>query len=106
MKDNIIDQLSCLVAECLSSTGAKARKPFRNNLIKVVILSFAIQVKLNFTQLAKIGDKCVKTFREFCRNQVEWISLNIHLANTYYADRKERSAIVIDHSYRSITQFR
>lgn len=56
---------------------------------------------MNFTQLAKIGDKCEKTFRELFKNKVEWISLNIHLANKYYADRKERSAIVIDHSYLS-----
>lgn len=102
---DIVSQIRGLVEEILTKCDTKVSKSFKSFIIENLIL-YQIMQKVNYTQLARYGSKCEKTYRNNSSNggrKFDAVGFNTCLAKEYFEGCQGCTAIAIDPSYISHT---
>ena len=65
----------------IRKSTAKLNKNFETTIIETIFLYFIINKKVNFSTLAKYGNKIEQTYRNAFKKTFDWFRFNLALAN-------------------------
>ena len=93
-----LNQFAQICQEILAQCSQKVSKTLKRNIAEVLELYMALNSRINFTQMGKIGEHIEQTYRNTFSHEFDWLEFNSLLAQRYFASDK-RKAIAIDPSY-------
>ena len=97
----ISDSLSQYTEICknaIRKSTAKLNKSFETTVIETIFLFFAINKRVNFSELAKCGSKIEQTYRNTFKKNFDWFGFNLALVNQILDDNS-KTTIAIDPSF-------
>lgn len=97
----ISDSLSQYTEICknaIRKSTAKLNKSFETTVIETIFLYFIINKRVNFSTLAKYGNKIEQTYRNAFKKTFDWFGFNLALTNQVL-EINSRKAIAIDPSF-------
>ena len=97
----ILNQLEGSLKKFFRLTSAKINKTFVIDIMEVLLLYLILPQRINFTQLARFGQRGEQTYRNLYSRQFDWLSLNIYIAGEFFKNNNGSKAIAIDPSYIS-----
>ena len=68
--------------------------------METLLLFMVIPRKINFTQLARYGNRCEQCYRQTFSRKFDWVQYNLNLMEKLFG-KNDRKAIAIDPSYIS-----
>mgnify|MGYP002858219998 FL=1 len=93
-----LNQFAQICRQTIEQCSCKVSKTMRRNIAEVLELYMALNSRINFTQMGKIGKHIEQTYRNTFKQDFDWLEFNSILAQQYFASDK-RKAIAIDPSY-------
>ena len=97
----ILNQLEGSLKKFFRLTSAKVNKTFVIDIMEVLLLYLILPQRINFTQLARFGQRGEQTYRNLYSRKFDWLSLNIYIAKEFFKNNNGSKAIAIDPSYIS-----
>lgn len=98
-KSSILNQYCGICNDVVNGFTAKVNKSFKSFLMETLVLYMVIPGRINFLQLGRYSAFSEKRFRRNFSKEVDWLSVNLKLAQRILTG--ERKAIAIDPSYIS-----
>ena len=97
----ILNQLEGSLKKFFRLTSAKVNKTFVIDIIEVLLLYLILPQRINFTHLARFGQRGEQTYRNLYSRKFDWLSVNIYIAKEFFKNNNGSKAIAIDPSYIS-----
>lgn len=95
-----LNQYMNICRDAFNGYAAKLNKSTKYVIMETLLLFMVIPRKINFTQLARYGNRCEQCYRQTFSKEFDWVQYNLNLMEKLFA-MNERKAIAIDPSYIS-----
>ena len=95
-----LNQYMNICRDAFNGYTAKLNKSTKYVVMETLLLFMVIPRKINFTQLARYGNRCEQCYRQTFSRKFDWVQYNLNLMEKLFG-KNDRKAIAIDPSYIS-----